>query len=382
MMKRTFLNHGTKKSIYALLAWVLLLLLSGGLFISCERILLNEDIENTPTVNYRIFCDDFRNLYGAFDAKEVDWDSLTNHYSAVISDDMGYAELYEVLTEMLHILNDGHADIRSEEHGLFRSWNRRNKPYFKGREGMDMDDVQTLRDVIKNEYLNDGFESESFSGWTFFYGTINHQQKNLGYLCIPTFYISNFPNHFIQEAIETFRALDGVIIDLRFNQGGTTEAFVGLNNRFGTEEKLYMQSRFRNGPGLNDFSPMAEHWVRPHSTSLKNMPLAILTNAYTASSSDHFVLAMKSQPDVICVGDTTCGAFSGVLERILPNGWRYRLGAQVIYDTEGKYLQDDKGNYLEGIGIAPDFYIEDDWDLISANRDTVLEKALFELTKP
>jgi len=351
------------------------------LFCACEHIVIPERFENTPVHNFNHFSSDFRNLYGAFDAKGIDWDSLTQVYSEAVTDDMSSLELYTVLTEMLDILNDGHATLQSPEHGFFRSWNRRDKPYFTHRDGRDMDDVSTLRNVIKTAYLNNDLESGTYSGWEFFYGTIDHNEKNIGYLCVPSFNLYNFPNAFIQEAVDAFRECDAVIIDLRFNGGGTTEAFVSLQNRFASEEKLYMRSRFRNGTDPDDFTLVAEHWIKPHATALPAKPIAILSNAYTASSSDHFVVAMKTQPDVICVGDTTFGAFSSVLERILPNGWNYRLGAQVVYGPDGEYLQDAQGNYLEGIGIAPDFFVADDWDMITQNRDAVLEKALFELSK-
>lgn len=124
---------------------------------------------------------------------------------------------------------------------------------------------------------------------------------------------------------------------------------------------------------------MVSHRVQPHNPTLQGKPMAILTNAYTASSSDHFVLAMKTQPNVITVGDTTCGAFSAVLERILPNGWKYRLGAQVVFNPEGNYLCDERGHYLEGLGIIPDYVVTDKWNMVVNQKDAVLEKALSEL---
>lgn len=351
------------------------------LFTSCEETLIQEDYQNTPVRNFEVFTTDFRNMYGAFDAKKLDWDSLVQVYSQRVDNTISSEELYRILTEMLHELNDGHADLWAINHGYFRSWNRRDKPYFKGRQGMNMNDVVALQNVIRKKYLRIDYQSGSFSGWLFFYGTIVYEQKHIGYICIPTFNISDFPNDLIQKAVDEFNQLDAVVIDLRFNGGGRTEAFVGLHNRFGSEEKTYLKSSYKNGPGLTDFTPHAEHRVRPHTTSLKNKPIALLTNAYTASSSDHFVVAMKTQPDVICVGDTTCGAFSAVLERILPNGWKYRLGAQVVYGPDGRFLSDGDGNYLEGIGIAPDFYVADDWSKVMSDKDGVLDKALEELKK-
>ena len=63
----------------------------------------------------------------------------------------------------------------------------------------------------------------------------------------------------------------------------------------------------------------------------------------------------------------------------MPNGWKYRLGAQEVYDAEGRLLTDNKGRYLEGIGIAPDYFVPDRWTSIQNKKDDVLDKALQEI---
>jgi C-terminal processing protease CtpA/Prc len=126
---------------------------------------------------------------------------------------------------------------------------------------------------------------------------------------------------------------------------------------------------------------MLEHHIRPQPNCLKDKPVAILMNSFTASSSEHFILGMKTQKDIITVGDTTCGAFSSVNERLLPNGWKFRLGGQILYTPKGNLLIDENGNYLEGIGLAPDYYVSDQWNHLKSGLDMPLEKAIDELTK-
>lgn len=346
---------------------------------SCEHQLLKENFDNTPLGNYEVFCSDFDHLYGAFEAKKLNWDSLKVAYRSGLDEPSSYAALYSSLTGLLHHLNDGHADLSAPGQGNFRSWNRRGKPYFIGKEGTSLGDVGYLQNMIRNTYLKGNFRSGNYSGWLFFWGTIEHAGRKTGYICIPTFSISNYPHAFIQEAIDSFNQLQSLVIDLRFNSGGTTEAFVGSLNSFASEKKTYMWSRFRNGKGRNDFTPLAPHRTSPHKDGLKKMPVAILQNSYSASSSDHFILGMRSQANVFTLGDTTCGAFSSVLERILPNGWKYRLGAQEVYDAEGRLLTDSKGRYLEGTGIAPDYFVPDRWTSVQNKKDDVLDKALQEL---
>ncbi len=346
------------------------------LVVSCEQVLLQQPYSNTPTGNFKAFTDDFARLYGAFGPKNIDWDSITLHYSQQVNNDMSDAALFAVFCEMLNLINDGHADIYSSVFGHYRSWNRRSTPFFEGRTGNRNSDIAHLQHLIRQQYLGGEFESKDVGGWLFFYGSINHKGKKLGYLCVPTFYLNDFPREFIKKAVQEFNEMDGLVIDLRFNGGGNTDAFVWMMNLMASREKVYMQSAFRNGEAYDDFTQMVAHRVRPHADGLKEMPVVILTNAYTASSSDHFVLGMKTQQQVTIVGDTTCGAFSAVLERILPNGWKFRLGAQVVFNADGEYLSDASGLYLEGIGIAPDHHVIDSWSLVQQGKDPSLDKAL------
>jgi hypothetical protein len=359
----------------------LLIVLLAFLLSSCEEVLLNEKFENTPRDNYELFWDEFDQFYGAFEAKQVNWDSLKVVYGKEINENSGDHQLFKAISGLLNELNDGHADLYSSTNGYYRSWNRRNKSYFSDFKSTDFSHVGQLQSTIRSNYLMGKYKYGNFSNWLFFWGTISYEGRQIGYICIPTFNINDYPNEFIQQAIDSFNQHDAVIFDLRYNGGGKTEAFVNSLNSFASEKKCYMQSQFRDGKKHSDFSKKDEHWINPHTNGLKPIPVAILMNSYSASSSDHFILGMKTQSNVITVGDSTCGAFSAVLERVLPNGWKYRLGAQVVYAPDGSLLTDKNGNYLEGLGIAPDYYVTDQWKAVTKGHDFPLDKALEELNK-
>jgi carboxyl-terminal processing protease len=348
--------------------------------VGCEETLIEEKFENTPVDNYNAFWLEFDRFYGAFEAKKIDWDSLKDVYSKGLTDSSTQIQLFNSISGLLNELNDGHADLYAPGVGYFRSWNRRNKSYFGDLKTYDNSNIVELRNLIRKNYLKGNYESVVLSDWEFFYGTINYENHKVGYICIPTFSNDDFPNDFIQQAVDSFNNQDAVIIDMRFNGGGKTEAFVTSLNSFSSERKLYMKSKYRNGPNHSDFTRIEEHYTAPHTDCLKNKPIAILMNAYSASSSDHFILGMKSQPNVVTIGDSTCGAYSAVIERIMPNGWKFRLGAQVVYSPDGDLLSDSKGNYLEGIGIAPDIYAQDQLRQIQRGKDMPLNAALKELS--
>lgn len=343
---------------------------------SCEENLLREEYGNTPEDVYSAFWSEYNEAYGAFVAKNINWDSLYTAFGSDITEKSNSKELFIALCGLLDALNDGHADLYAPNNGYFRSWNRRDKSYFEDINTRDLSTVGKIQQVIRSEFLDDNYSSIQASGWMFFYGTILTEEGNIGYICIPTFSIDDFPKAFIQEAADAFINANGIIIDLRFNGGGTTEAFVYAMNCFTSEKKMFMQSKLRNGPEHDDFTELYEHRTHPHSDQLKGIPIAILMNSYTASSSEHFILGLKSQHKVFTVGDTSCGAFSSVNERLLPNGWKYRLGAQVVYDVYGDLLTNSQGKYLEGIGIAPDYYVRDHYAQCLRGNDLVLNKAI------
>ncbi|MBP7507557.1 MAG: hypothetical protein KA807_07045 [Prolixibacteraceae bacterium] len=347
----------------------------------CEENLLKEKYENTTIDNYELFWSEYDLLYGAFEAKNINWNSLHDVYLDGLDDNSTDLKLFNALSGLLNELNDGHADLTAPGVGYFRSWNRRNKSLFSDLLINDFNNVNFLFSKIKTNYLEGKFKSGEYSDNLFFWGIIPFNSRKIGYIYFPTFSIDDYPSDFIQEAVDSFNMVsDGVIIDLRYNGGGRTEAFVSSLNSFANERKLFMKSKFRNGPSHSDFTKLEEHWTNPHSDCLKKIPVAILMNSYSASSSEHFIIGMKSQSNVITVGDTTCGAFSAVLERVMKNGWKFRLGAQVVYTPEGKLMTDDKGNYLEGIGIKPDYYETDKWRAVMNNNDLPIEKALTVLT--
>lgn len=350
-------------------------------FTACEKDLIKEEFDNTPEGVYDAFWSEYDQFYGAFEAKGINWDSLGMVYRKDIHPGSTQEQLYDALCKLLASLNDGHASLSAPQFETFRSWSRRNKSFFADIETVDGSMVNEIYTRTIYSYLGDYYKRDVSKGYLFLYGRIPYHEHVIGYLYIPTFMEGHFPSKFIKEAASDFSQADAVIIDLRFNGGGTSENFLYAMNLFSTERRLYLKSKLRNGKSHSDFTGLYDHYTAPSAEGCKNKPIAILANSFTASSSEHFILGLKSQPNVILVGDTTCGAFSEVHEKILPNGWVYRLGAQVVYTPEGKLYTNSKGVYIEGNGIAPDYYKRDYYEAIQYNIDVPLNKALLEIDK-
>jgi hypothetical protein len=350
-------------------------------FIACEKNLVKEEYSNSPEGIYEAFWSEFDQFYGAFEAKRINWDSLKIVCGKEINSKSSQKQLYDALCKLLASLNDGHASIEAPLLGNFRSWSRRKKSFFADIISLNGNMVNEIFTRTIYKYIGDFYKKDLSSEYIFLYGKINYNSHTMGYLFMSTFSDGKFPKNFIREAADVFKNVDAVIIDLRYNGGGNTENFLYALNLFSTENKLYLKSKLRNGKAHNDFTKLYDHYTKALPEGCKNKPIALLANSYTASSSEHLILGLKSQPNVILVGDTTCGAFSEVHEKILPNGWVYRLGAQVVYTPDGKLYTNSKGQYIEGNGIAPDYYIGDCYKEIQKNNDVLLNKALLEIDK-
>lgn len=350
-------------------------------FISCEKNLIHEEFDHSPEGVYNVFWCEFDRYYGAFLAKEINWDSVRLANLSNINNNTSDRDLFTALSQLLNVLNDGHASVSSPEFGCFRSSSKRDKSYFSDINSQEAQKANEIYSLISTKYLKNNYIKDISSGLFFFYGTMLYNQKTIGFIFIPSFNIDNFPESFVRQAADSLKKTDGIVIDLRFNSGGRTDYFVSTLNCFASEHKLYLKSKLRNGPKHSDFTGFYEHYTYPVKSGFGGKPIAILANSVTASSSEHFILGMKSQPNVILVGDTTCGAFSEVHDRLLPNGWMFRLGPQVIFTPEGNLYTTSDGKYIEGIGITPDFLIGQRYNDILIGRDVVLDKAVSEVSE-
>ncbi|HEX2935951.1 MAG TPA: S41 family peptidase [Bacteroidales bacterium] len=350
-------------------------------FFGCEDKLLKEEFDDTPTGIFNAFWSEFDRFYGAFEAKNINWDSLRIVSAQGLSNSSTDRELYDALCKLIVSLNDGHAVLSAEKFGNFSSWSRRNKSYFADVNTTSASHANQIFSTILTDYLKSNYKSDESTGYLFFYGTFSYNTHKLGYLFIPTFDGQDFPKDFIRKAAAEFQNVDAVIIDLRFNPGGITSNFQFAQNMFTSESRLYLKSRLRNGPKHSDFTGFIEHYTHPDPQSVRNKPIALLANSYTGSSAEHFILGMKSQDNVILVGDTTRGAFSEVHQRVLSNGWVYQLGAQVIYTPDGRLYRSSNGKYIEGYGLAPDYYAPDYLKALSSGNDYPLNRAIIEIDK-
>ena len=339
---------------------------------SCTDKLIHEEFGNTPLGNFDACWSEYDRNYGAFEAKNINWDSLRSIYRSKLNNESTDEELYTVLTGLMKHLNDGHVQLlapgfkrffSSEIHTLYRD----SKYYENGNV------INALLSLIANNYLQTLKLRKSF-----FRGYIKNQisSKRIAYLYVSSFSLDLYPRSFIDSALTEFKSADAIILDLRFNGGGATGTFLNLLNHFADERRMYLKSKLRNGPNHIDFTELYSHYTWPEYGVFSSKPVIVLVNRFSGSSSEHFMLGMQKFPYVTTIGDTTYGALSTVMQKMLPNGWEFRICPQVIYDINGRYLSNADGRYPDGVGLCPQIWIPNYYKDIVNGRDLVLERAI------
>lgn len=192
---------------------------------------------------------------------------------------------------------------------------------------------------------------------------------HVGYLQITTFLGDGWSGE-IDQALETLGKVSSAIIDVRNNGGGSKAIATDIAGRFADHQHVFGYVRLRNGPKHTDFTGDIAETVEPRGTHFSGRVI-VLANRRSMSSAEDFVLAMRSLPNTIIMGDTTAGASAGPLMRELSNGWTYSVSQWVAYTADHKMF--------EAIGLAPDVVVKPSPEAVrsaSAANDLQLERAI------
>jgi len=318
--------------------------------------LVGPEPENTPINNFEIFWKDIDLHYALFEHKNVNWDSLYNVHSSLVSENTTDIELFEILSDLIAPLNDLHITLK----GMGRI-------YKSGSDSVEKVNPFSL-EIIKSKYLQTW---DTAGNGYFTYGTLN---DSTGYIYIGSFSntggLANTVNEWakdIDKVLQTLSSSKRLIIDIRGNSGGSPANAEHIAGRFYDQKRDYLYTRYRNGPEHNNLTPPVLSSVTPGGNHSFNGKIMLLTDNNTASAAEHFTLAMRILPYVTHLGDTTTGIFAENMERDLPNGWLYTLTHSLITSIDNICY--------EGTGIPPDIYVINTEENIANSIDNVLESA-------
>ncbi len=182
-------------------------------------------------------------------------------------------------------------------------------------------------------------------------------------------FTSQIAPEFLRALRTELHGVRGLVIDLRGDSGGETDAMVEMVSPLLTSRASL--GRFTDRAGRVAFELHARFSMLYSADDIPraSLPLVILTSERTASAAEIFVALLKEAGRAAVIGTKTCGCVLAIRHtHILPDG-----GVLVLSELE---YSTPAGARLEGVGIAPDESIEVKRKDIANNDDRALELAI------
>lgn len=157
--------------------------------------------------------------------------------------------------------------------------------------------------------------------------------KNIGYINIESFYTSNTLGVANDVSKEIFKLkkenIDGLILDLRFNGGGSMKEASELSGMFIDRGPLaIIKERNQENFTVKDYN----------RGTLFDKPVVILINHFSASASEYFASLMQDYKRAIIVGNTSYGKASSQVILPLKNGFA-KITVGKFYRVTGESIQ-------------------------------------------
>lgn len=304
-----------------------------------------QEQDNTPEGNFHALWTLLDQRYCFFDYKGVDWAAVRSKHQARVRPQMTNAQLFEVLTDMLSELQDGHVnlytagDIARYWHWYEdypKNWDQELRDAYLGRDYM-------IASSLKYRILND----------------------NIGYVVCESFN-SGMGEGNIDQMLYNLRACDGLIIDVRGNGGGQLTNAERLASHFTNEKRLVGYTMHKTGPAHNAFSEPRASYLAPSEGVRWQKACIVLTNRECYSACNIFVRDMMQCPGVLVLGDRTGGGSGMPFSSELPNGWQVRYSAEPSLDINRQHIE---------FGIDPDEKCSLDSVEALNGYDTLIETA-------
>lgn len=143
-------------------------------------------------------------------------------------------------------------------------------------------------------------------------------------------------NAALNVVLQDFADINGLIIDVRTNDGGHDFISLAIANRFAATSTHAYSKQARDG---NSRTPLLDVYLEPTDTPSFYGPVVLLTSSSTVSAAEVFTLSMSQLPNVTIAGEATHGALSNVMEWRLPNGFEVGLSNEFYLSPQGEWFE-------------------------------------------
>ncbi len=188
--------------------------------------------------------------------------------------------------------------------------------------------------------------------------TTNDGSK-IGYIFIPSFFDETLPGQ-IKDALNAFGKLDGLILDLRMNGGGSSSVAYPILEYF---------IHGRLGQFVSRDSARAFEIKANEIQNSQTVPLIVMVSKDTVSFGEIFAGVMKDSGRAKIVGETSLGNVEVL------HGYDFEDGSQVWLAAETFHSAFSNTNWEE-TGIVPDVQAFAPWDTFYFDTDPSIAAAV------
>ncbi len=320
---------------------------------------------SAPEKNFETLWKTFHERYAFFKLRGVDWQKQYKAYRPKVTKDTTDEELFKIMCDMLKPLKDGHVNLKAKGlGGKKKTFNSEDTPRFFKEFNTGKLEKQFGNLVFKT-LKNKGFDDQKKATELLVYT----RNKNYGYLLITEFegVSKRSLERGLDKILGEMKEIKGLVIDIRLNPGGTDQCVYQITSRFADKKRVGHHRKTKNGSGEDEFSQLKKRHLIPAEKTFTG-PIVLLTHDASFSGADVFAMLMADLPHVTIIGEPTNGIFSNMLEKKLPNGWKYTLSHQVYYSA-------DMACY-EGKGIPVDIKLLNKRTDLEKGEDPMILKAL------
>ena len=324
----------------------------------------------------------FAEYYVDFERSNVDWTSVAQAAGMVLNNNSTAAELFTAMGSTLEPLADGHNFVQAPQGWSAKTLTKQTLIERLIEESANMNGLPypIPQDMITQQIVDDvnayviGHLQNQWEMVTDYAGSPSDiksaadglirwfENESVGYLYIGSMsgYAENTEDDellFTQQTLANMESaldlaltdladVEGLIVDVRTNDGGFDFISLAIASRFTQTEFHAYSKQARNGASRTQ---LRDVYLAPRSDINYVGPVALLTSTSTVSAAETFTMTMSQLPQVTVIGEASHGALSNVMEWALPNGFQIGLS--------NEYYLSPEGEWYEGTGIPVDIEV-------------------------
>jgi len=181
-------------------------------------------------------------------------------------------------------------------------------------------------------------------------------RQGVGYMHVTAF--NETTEQEVEDALQSFGELKGLVLDLRGNPGGLLNEGVGVADKFLKKGQVIVSHRGRSSPERT--------YKASHGNGGKDYPLVVLVNRGTASAAEIVSGAIQDHDRGLIVGEVTFG--KGLVQTVYPlgEGTGLALTTAKYYTPSGRLIQRD----YNGVSLYDYYYAREQEDNPNNNANT------------